>query len=66
MLLLSDRVDEWLVANLREFEGKALVSVARGELDLDKIKDEDEKKEQEVGEYKDLLVGAEARRSARR
>ncbi|HJY79022.1 MAG TPA: molecular chaperone HtpG, partial [Burkholderiales bacterium] len=38
VLLLSDRVDEWLVVNLREFEGKPLVSVARGELGLDKIK----------------------------
>ena len=34
VLLLCDRVDEWLVASLREFEGKALVSVARGELVL--------------------------------
>ena len=57
VLLLSDRVDEWLVANLREFEGKALVSVARGELGLDKIKGEDVSKDHEVGKYKDLLVG---------
>jgi molecular chaperone HtpG len=57
VLLLSDRVDEWLVASLREFEGKALVSVARGELGLDKIKGEDLSKDHEVGKYKDLLVG---------
>jgi len=57
VLLLSDRVDEWLVANLREFEGKALVSVARAELGLDKIKGEDATKDHEVGRYKDLLVG---------
>ena len=57
VLLLSDRVDEWLVANLREFEGKPLVSVARGELGLDKIKGEDATKDHEVGRYKDLLVG---------
>jgi molecular chaperone HtpG len=57
VLLLSDRVDEWLVANLREFEGKPLVSVARGELGLDKIKGEDATKDHEVGRYKELLVG---------
>ena len=57
VLLLSDRVDEWLVANLREFEGKALVSVARGELGLDKIKGEDVSTDHEVGKYKDLLTG---------
>jgi molecular chaperone HtpG len=57
VLLLSDRVDEWLVANLREFEGKHLVSVARGELGLDKIKGEDATKDHEVGKYKDLLGG---------
>jgi molecular chaperone HtpG len=56
VLLLSDRVDEWLVANLREFEGKLLVSVARGELGLDKIKGEDATRDHEVGRYKDLLV----------
>jgi molecular chaperone HtpG len=57
VLLLFDRVDEWLVANLREFEGKPLVSVARAELGLDKIKGEDATKDHEVGRYKDLLVG---------
>jgi molecular chaperone HtpG len=57
VLLLCDRVDEWLVANLREFEGKALVSVARAELGLEKIKGEDAASVHEVGQYKDLLVG---------
>jgi molecular chaperone HtpG len=56
VLLLSERVDEWLVSSLREFEGKPLVSVARGELGLDKIKGEDAAKDHEVGQYKDLLV----------
>jgi molecular chaperone HtpG len=45
VLLLSDRVDEWLTAHLTEYEGKQLQSVAKGELDLDK--DEDSKKELE-------------------
>ena len=56
VLVLSERVDEWLVSNLSEFEGKQLASVARGDLDLGKLEDEAEKKEQEkqAGEYKDL------------
>jgi len=37
VLLLTDRIDEWLVAHLSEFEGKALQSVAKGELPLDEI-----------------------------
>ena len=57
VLLLADRVDEWMVGNLHEFEGKALQSVAKGELDLGKLEDEAEKKEQEKesGEHKDLV-----------
>jgi molecular chaperone HtpG len=56
VLLLAERVDEWLVSNLAEFESKPLASVARGDLDLGKLEDEAEKKEQEkqAGEYKDL------------
>lgn len=47
VLLLSDRVDEWLVSSLDEFDGKHLQSVAKGELDLGKLDDEEEKKHQE-------------------
>ncbi|WON73301.1 molecular chaperone HtpG [Nitrosospira sp. Is2] len=56
VLLLSDRVDEWLAANLTEFEGKHLQSVAKGSLDLGQLEDEAEKKEQEkeADEYKEL------------
>ena len=56
VLLLSDRVDEWVVSHLTEFEGKPLVSVAKGGLDLGKLEDEAEKQEQEkdAGEFKDL------------
>ena len=46
VLLLSDRVDEWLTSHLAEFEGKKLQSVAKGELDLDK--DEASEKELEA------------------
>ena len=47
VLLLSDRVDEWLTSHLHEFDGKRLVSVAKGDLDLGQIKTEEEKKSQE-------------------
>ena len=43
VLLLSDRVDEWLVSHLTEFDGKALQSILRGDLDLDSEEDKAEK-----------------------
>jgi molecular chaperone HtpG len=43
VLLLSDRVDEWVVGSLTEFEGKKLVSVARGDLDLGALADQEDK-----------------------
>ena len=57
VLLLSDRIDEWVVGHLSEFEGKSLVSVAKGGLDLGQLEDESEKKEkdQEAGELKELV-----------
>jgi molecular chaperone HtpG len=57
VLLLSDRVDEWALSFLTEFEGKQLQSVAKGGLDLGKLADEEEKKEKEKesGEYKALI-----------
>ena len=50
VLLLSDRVDEWLVEHLREFDGKSLQSVAKGDLDLGEIEDEADKKAQQEAE----------------
>ncbi len=57
VLLLSDRVDEWLVAHLNEYSGKPLASVARGELDLDQLADGQEQAEAKKteGEYADLV-----------
>ncbi|MEN9425860.1 MAG: hypothetical protein RLZZ220_209 [Pseudomonadota bacterium] len=57
VLLLSDRVDEWVVGNLTEFDGKQLASVAKGGLDLGSLEDEADKAavEKETGELKDLL-----------
>jgi molecular chaperone HtpG len=48
VLLLSDRVDEWMLAHLYEFEGKPLQSVAKGVIDLGSLQDEVEKKEAEM------------------
>ncbi|HET7833678.1 MAG TPA: molecular chaperone HtpG [Gallionella sp.] len=57
VLLLSDRVDEWVVSYLTEFGGKQLVSVAKGGLDLGKLEDEAEKQEQQkqADDHKDLI-----------
>jgi molecular chaperone HtpG len=57
VLLLSDRVDEWAMSFLTEFEGKQLQNVAKGGLDLGKLADEAEKKEQEkeAGDSKELI-----------
>ncbi len=56
VLLLSDRVDEWALGYLTEFDGKQLASVAKGDLDLGKLEDEAEKQaqEKEADAYKDL------------
>jgi len=60
VLLLTDRVDEWMLSFLREFDGKELVSVARGDLDLGKLAGEAEKAEQEKAEteWKDVVARA--------
>jgi molecular chaperone HtpG len=48
VLLLVDRVDEWMLAHLFEFEGKTLQSVAKGAVDLGTLQDEEEKKAAEA------------------
>ncbi|MBM3354505.1 MAG: molecular chaperone HtpG, partial [Betaproteobacteria bacterium] len=55
VLLLSDRVDEWLVGSLTEYEAKKLVSVARGEPGLDKVAGADKEKPEAAGEHKALV-----------
>ena len=57
VLLLSDRVDEWMLSFFAEFDGKQMTSVAKGGLDLGDLSDEKEKKEHEETEknFKDLL-----------
>ena len=48
VLLFTDRVDEWMLSHLYEFEGKSLQSVAKGAVDLGTLQDEDEKKQAEA------------------
>ncbi|HEX8883541.1 MAG TPA: molecular chaperone HtpG, partial [Noviherbaspirillum sp.] len=57
VLLLTDRVDEWMLSFLQDFDGRELVSVAKGDLDLGKLEDEAEKKQHEETEaqYKELV-----------
>jgi molecular chaperone HtpG len=57
VLLLSDRVDEWMLSHLYEFEGKPLQSVAKGSVDLGKLQDDEEKKQAEAAAeaFKPLL-----------
>ena len=57
VLLLVDRVDEWMLSHLFEFDGKQLQSVAKGAVDLGKLQDEDEKKkaEEQASAFKPVL-----------
>ena len=58
VLLLHDRVDEWLVSHLTEFNGKPLESVTKGDLDLGAIAGSEARRDlqQGEGEFKDLLA----------
>jgi molecular chaperone HtpG len=57
VLLLTDRVDEWMLSHLYEFEGHALQSVAKGAVDLGKLQDDEEKKQADAAaeQFKPLL-----------
>lgn len=66
VLLLTDRIDEWMVSNLHEFEGKPFQDVGRGALDLGTLDSEEEKKQRDelaqsnedlVKRIKDALTG---------
>ena len=57
VLLLGDRVDEWLMSNLPEFSGKKFQSIAKGDLDLGKLEDESEKEaKKDIEEKSKTLV----------
>ena len=52
VILLHDRIDEWLMGHLNEYEGKKFQDITRGELDLGKLDEGDDKKKQEKKEKK--------------
>jgi len=58
VLLLTDRIDEWMLSFLAQFEGKSLTSVAKGDLSLEALDDEQDKQEKRKAqdEFKDLVV----------
>jgi molecular chaperone HtpG len=56
VLLLGDRIDEWLVASLPQYAGKALRSVSRGELDLSAVAADDAGHAQLEQEYREMLA----------
>ncbi len=56
VLLLSDRVDDWLMNHLMEFDGKRLQDVARGELDLGELSDDDKKTQEELSRASANLI----------
>jgi molecular chaperone HtpG len=58
VLLLTDRIDEWVIAQLKEFEGKKLQSAAQGSLDVTKLGEPSSPvaEEQQEHEYKELLT----------
>lgn len=59
VLLMTDRVDEWLMSHLTEYKGKTFQSVTKGQLDLGELEDEEDKEEQKKAEkeHKKLLKG---------
>ena len=62
VLLLIDRIDEWVVGSLFEFDGKKLASVSKGELDLGSLENETDKAEQEKAQEaaKDVVAKIKA------
>ncbi len=62
VLLLTDRIDEWVVGSLFEFDGKKLASVSKGELDLGSLENETDKAEQEKAQEaaKDVVAKIKA------
>lgn len=56
VLLLTDRIDEWLMSHLSEYQGKQFVDIARGDLDLGKLEEEDKQAQEEVAKAKEDLL----------
>lgn len=64
VLLLSDRVDEWVASHLHDFDGKSFVSVAKGDLDLSKIPGADESEKSKTEESDQLKKLCETMKTA--
>lgn len=62
VLLLTDRVDEWLMSHMHEFDDKSFVDIGRGDLDLDSLDDEADQKarEEAASEHEDLMARIKA------
>ncbi|WP_341503588.1 molecular chaperone HtpG [Gallaecimonas sp. GXIMD4217] len=56
VLLMHERIDEWMMNHLTEFDGKSLVSVTRGDLDLGELSDQDKARKEETAEQFAALV----------
>lgn len=56
VLLLSDRIDEWMMTHFHEYKGKHFQAVSKGDLDLDKFGDKSEKKDEELKhDFEDVI-----------
>ena len=62
VILMHDRVDDWMVGHLTEFDGKTLQSVAKGDLDLGEFDNQEEKESQKKaeGDFKEAIEGVKA------
>ena len=58
VILMHDRIDEWMMGHLQDFDGKQFQDIARGELDLGNLEDKDDKKQKEETEkeFADLVT----------
>jgi molecular chaperone HtpG len=58
VILMHDRIDEWMMGHLQDFNGKQFQDIARGELDLGNLEDKDDKKQKEETEkeFADLVT----------
>lgn len=58
VLVMSDRIDDWVMSYLNEFDGKSFQDIAKGALDLGEVEDEEDKKQQEEAtkEFESLLT----------
>ncbi len=56
VILLHDRIDEWMMGNLFEYDGKSFVDIAKGDLDLGELSEEEKKEQEETAKESEDLV----------